>query len=500
MLKLQRVSAICGLLRVLVCHGVSAVPSLALAEPDPSMAVSVQVAGKTFVNKGLVAFGLIPSNFTDSTGNTLGGIGSAIAVKPGSFAPQGDGTFSGTFIVQPDRGYNVQGTVDYQARQHVIDFVLSPYYGTANLSFTAAEQTLQLDYRSTLLYYERNGTRTTGLDSLAIRPQQDGYPQNVLADPPMPIPNATYNHLCTDAEGLALNADGSWWTSDEYGPYIYRYSSTGNLIQTIAPPPAILPMVDGKLNFTSVVDPTTGRAGNQGFEGLSLDPSGQTLYALLQSATIQDGGSDKTTSRYTRLLAYDIVNDMPTLAGEWVVPLPITNKKGNTLAASEMHSLGNGLFLVLSRDGDGHGGGDDHSSYKQADLVDITGATDIHNTVFDSPTSPIAVNGVLNSSITAATYTSFVNYINDTQLARFGLHNGSPADQTLIDAKWESLSLESAHDPAYPNDYFLFTASDNDFITMDGISVGVPYNAGLNNDNQFLVFRLTLPDTNLPGR
>ncbi|EPQ52875.1 hypothetical protein GLOTRDRAFT_64673, partial [Gloeophyllum trabeum ATCC 11539] len=505
---LQKGVTFYALLQCLVGYGVSAVPTAAnlnghnvwarsaassSAEPDPSMAVSVQLAGKAFVNKGLVAFGLIPSNFTDSTGNTMGGIGSAIGVKPGSFTPNGDGTFSGTFIVQPDRGFNVDGTVDYQARQHVIDFVLSPYYGTDDLSFTAAQQTLKLDYKSTLLYYERNDTKTTGLDSLAIRPQQDGYPQNSLADPPMPIPNITYNHLCTDAEGLALNADGTWWTSDEYGPYIYRYSATGNLIQTIAPPPAILPMIDGVLNFTSVTDPTTGRAGNQGFEGLSLDPSGQILYALLQSATIQDGGSSKTTSRYTRLLAYDISSDTPTLTGEWVVPLPITSKKGNTLAASEMHSLGNGIFLVLSRDGDGHGGSDNHSSYKQADLVDVSGATDIHGTEFDSPSNPIAVNGVLDSSITAATYESFVNYINDTQLARFGLHNGSPADQTLIDAKWESLALAPANDPAYPDDYFLFTASDNDFITTDGISLGIPYNAGLDNDNQFLVFRVTLP-------
>lgn len=35
--------------------------------------------------------------------------------------------------------------------------------------------------------------------------------------------------------------------------------------------------------------------------------------------------------------------------------------------------------------------------------------------------------------------------------------------------------------------------SDNDFLTEDGISLGVPYNAGVNVDNQFLVFQLTLP-------
>lgn len=58
-------------------------------------------------HQGIVGFGLIPSNFTDSTGDTLGGIGSAIALKRGTWRPSRDGTFAGTVLVQPDRGYNV---------------------------------------------------------------------------------------------------------------------------------------------------------------------------------------------------------------------------------------------------------------------------------------------------------------------------------------------------------------------------------------------------------
>lgn len=70
---------------------------------------------------------------------------------------------------------------------------------------------------------------------------------------------------------------------------------------------------------------------------------------------------------------------------------------------------------------------------------------------------------------------------------------GKPNDSTLLDAKWESLALAPVGDPAFPNDYFLFTAADNDFISTQGISLGVPFDAGLDVDNQFLVFRLTLP-------
>jgi len=226
-------------------------------------------------------------------------------------------------------------------------------------------------------------------------------------------------------------------------------------------------------------------------EGLTLDVNRKTLYALLQSSTVQDGGSG---SRYTRLLAYDVSSSKkrPELTGEWVVPLPVS-KKGKTEGASELHFVKKHTFLVLSRDGDGRGGGDNSSSYKQADLLDISHATDIHNTGFDNPANPISPNGTLSSKITPAQYVSFVSLINNTQLARFGLHNGDPDDPTLIDGKWESLALAPCGDHKYPNDYFLFTASDNDFMTTNGVSLGVPYNAGLDVDNQFMVFRLTLP-------
>lgn len=150
-------------------------------------------------------------------------------------------------------------------------------------------------------------------------------------------------------------------------------------------------------------------------------------------------------------------------------------------------------------------------------MFDISNATDIHGTKFDDPSNPISPKGALDSSITPAVYIPFVDFINSTQLARFGLHNGDPTDPTLIDAKWESLALAPCEDPANPNDYFLFTAvscriltsiyteltllslqSDNDFLSEQGVFDGQPFNAGMNVDNQFMVFRVTLP-TVAPG-
>ncbi|KAF5348382.1 hypothetical protein D9758_010931 [Tetrapyrgos nigripes] len=467
---------------------------------DSSVATA-ELDGVTYINKGLVGFGFIPSDFRESTGDTLGGIGSAIAFKQGTYQVLSNGSVTGTMVVHPDRGFNIDGTVDYQARQFEIDILLNPYYGSDNLDFEDAQKTVQLTYKRTNLQFDRNGTNTSGLDALAVRPAQDGLPSDPLADPEMPIASEDEPHLTIDAEGLVANSDGSYWVSDEYGPYIYRFDANGQLIQTIQPPAAILPMnEDGSLNFTSVSDPNTGRVGNQGFEGLTLDPINNILYAMLQSATIQDGGASIFTSRYTRLVAYDVSDPTvtrPSLVGEWVVPLPLSSE-GIAEACSEIHFVSPGIFLALSRDPFGRGGDNDTSTYKNADLFSIAQATDIHGTVFDDPSNPIAQNGTLNENITPAEYVEFVSYIDDDQLARFGLHNGDPSDETLINAKWESLALAPVGDPDFPDDYFLFTFADNDFITTDGISVGKPYNAGLDVNNQVLVFRVTLPSV-IPG-
>lgn len=64
-------------------------------------------------------------------------------------------------------------------------------------------------------------------------------------------------------------------------------------------------------------------------------------------------------------------------------------------------------------------------SYRQADLFSIANATNIAGSKFDDPSNPVAPGGVLDDSVTPATYVSFVNYIDDDQLARFGLHNGT---------------------------------------------------------------------------
>ena len=302
------------------------------------------------------------------------------------------------------------------------------------------------------------------------------------------------NHVSVDEEGYAISKDGLLaFFSDEYGPYIYVHERrTGFIVATIAPPAAITPMKEAKLNFTSETTPDTGRAGNQGFEGLTLDRNTNTLWALLQSSTIQDSvGGSKTTNRYSRLFGYNVDNPFkPKLISEYVVPLPQSSKK-NTRAASELHVVDSTTcesaeyffsslayqheaelmsfllaVLVLARDGNGFGDTSSDSTFKQADLISTKGATNIANTAFDTPSKPVAPNGVLDPSVTPVQYTSFINLIERPQLAKFGLQVGGAFDSTLVAGKLESLAVGPLPDKS--GNQLLFVVSDNDFITTKG--------------------------------
>jgi hypothetical protein len=291
------------------------------------------------------------------------------------------------------------------------------------------------------------------------------------------------------------------------------------LLAAIRPPAAFIPMRKGEENFASnnppagtagvkPANPDSGRQNNQGFEGLAVGPDGKHLYALLQSATVQDGGAggSSPTRFNTRLLAYDITDPAaPKLTGEYVVRLPrFKDAKGKTLVAaqSELLALNDKQFLLIARDsGRGFATKDPTSLYRSVDVISIAKATNIAGTDFDG-TKPVAPKGELDPSVTPAGYTRFIDINDNAQLNRFGLHNGAPGDANDLYEKWESMALMPVNDPATPNDYFLFVGSDNDFITQHGVMQGKPYadSTGKDVDSLVLVYRVTLPSYVPPAK
>lgn len=468
---------------------------LALSRPGLAAPTSIEFHGLTYVNHGLVGVGRLPANLKDKFGETFGSF-SAMTFRPGTWRRAPDGSYTGTLIGQPDRGYNLGGATNYTPRFNELSLRFAPAPDGA-----ATQHQVELTLTDTVRYTETDGTPLTSLDPTptgsGTRP---GFP---------PLPVAHNRRISLDAEGIVINADGTHWVGDEYGPYLYQFSAKGILLAAVRPPEAFIPKRKGRDSFSSnspgkhqpaptPADPKTGRQNNQGIEGLTLSPDGRTLFALLQCATRQDGGDGNTSPRqHTRLLAYDVSATTPKLTGEYVLTLP-THPDGaapRVAGQSEICALSSTRLLVLARDSAGHGGKNPASVYRQILLYDLAGATNLAGTPYDSPATPVAPHGVLAKGIVPATRAEFIDLNDAAQLAKFGLHNGPGDDANNLSEKWEALALVPALDPAAPNDWFLFVGNDNDFITQSGFQDGTAYKdtSGVENDTMVLVYRLTLP-------
>jgi hypothetical protein len=483
-------------------------PIIALAliawlAPGPATrgAETVIIGDLTFVNKALVGVGRLPSDLRDKFGETFGS-GSAIAVDPRSWVRTPAG-YQGTFYMLPDRGFNVTGTSDYRARINKLFITFTPLDDPTAVPVAQRQMSVAATLTDTILLTVAAGQSLTGLDPDGIRRAANGFPD---------LPQASNGRVSIDSESLALLPDGSFFIGDEYGPYVYRFSPAGRLLAAIRPPDAFLPKRKGKDHFASnnpgpgaqapqPPEPETGRANNQGFEGLTLTPpGGKFLVVALQSATRQDGGTSPETRRYTRLLYYDVADrERPKLAREYVVPLPLfetADGQRRVAAQSELLALDETFFLLLCRDaGNGYGTGGATSRYRSIDLLDTSRATNIAGSRYDG-TVPVAPDGKLVDGVVPATLTRYIDINEAAELQKFGLHNGEPNDRNNLSEKWEGMALVPALDPANANDYFLFVTNDNDFITQNGFQAGRPYKdaSGLEVDTMILVYRITLPE------
>ncbi|KXT06667.1 hypothetical protein AC578_8592 [Pseudocercospora eumusae] len=505
--------------------------SLALALPQASPTSSAAAVssttcnGKTYVYQELAGYGFVPSNATDKFGDTIGGHGSAIAIDGASWVKIGN-SYTGLLFTLPDRGWNTEGTLNFQNRIHKFLLTFTP-----NENATATKPSspnLQFKYLDTILLTDPRIQPTSGLDAAITGPYLS-YP--LIGE----VPSANYtgdgfggagaggNRAVIDSEGLVLGPGGTYFVSDEYGDYIYQFLHTGQMIRAIRPPPAFIPIRNGNESFSANSpprynpalvptpgNPASGRSNNQGLEGLTVNPAGTRLYALTQSALVQDGGTSNPTSRYARLLSYDITGLTTRLVEEYVVPLNrVTSSATSNIARqSEIHYISDTQFLVLARDsgrGRGQGPSNTQSRYRDVDIFDISAATNIAGKS-DCQTCSVAPGGALHPNTTAATYCKWLDFNNNAQLNRFGVHNGGAEDAGLLNEKWESIALvpvnEGANGKAVNDEYYLLSLSDNDFITQDGHLKMGQFNyadsSGYNLDNQALLFKVQLPSGSKP--
>lgn len=519
---------------IVLLAGLFIYPAITSPTPRSADAATSVCNGQSYVYKGLAGYGFTPSDARDKFGDTAGGIGSSAALDITTWKKEGD-KYSGILYTLPDRGWNTEGTLNFQPRYHKFHISFTP-----NASASASDPSppnLQLECLDTTRFSGPEDNPFSGLDPDFTGPylslESTELPSSHYEGDGFGGDGSGGDRPDLDSEGMVLNSDGSFWISDEYGAYIYHFSGEGKIISAIPPPPAVIPVRNDTTSYSAASpprydeellvvpeDPDSGRSNNQGVEGLTASADGKTLWALMQSALVQEGGTTDSGRRYARLFKYDVSDPAkPIHSAEYVVSLPTyqnQNNKTRIAAQSEIKFISDTQFFVLARDsGAGHGQDRSQSIYRHADIFDISQATDIKGEKYDCPTCSIASeDGKLKDSISVAEYCPFLDFNINSELAKFGLHNGGEQDASLLNEKWESFALapvnpakdgtwgEWKRNGEQDSEYFLFSLSDNDFVTQNGFMDGgnLPYadESGYNLDNQVLVFHISLPKGSKP--
>jgi hypothetical protein len=158
-----------------------------------------------------------------------------------------------------------------------------------------------------------------------------------------------------DPEGLVVMRDGTFWISDEYGPFITHFSRAGRALQRLFPTDGTLPRE------------LTEREPNKGMEGLTITPDGKTLVGIMQAGLDAPDGPKSKNVTALRIVTVDL----RTFASHEYIYL-LHNVGSPTTAVSEIAAVNSHQFLVDERDGNVEPGAN-----KKLFLVDLRGATDV---------------------------------------------------------------------------------------------------------------------------
>lgn len=151
------------------------------ARSTPAAPVNVTTCnGKTYSYSGLAGYGKLASDARDKFGDTIGGIGSAIALDKKSWKSKKGKkeAYTGVVYGLPDRGWNTEGTQNTQSRIHKFGFEFEVVEATVE---KPAGPNFRLEYLDTLLLAGPDGAPLTGLDPTTTVTYK-GFPSLPLAE------------------------------------------------------------------------------------------------------------------------------------------------------------------------------------------------------------------------------------------------------------------------------------------------------------------------------
>lgn len=490
----------------------------------------ITLNGMNFVVHGLQGVGRLAASSTQSFGGLTETLGSISDMQITGWNRNSEtGDYFGVFNILPDRGFNAGTTFsNYAARINRFNFSFTPYTSNA---LTTSQNQISLSFSdSTRFTYDHDGNPgtapvlTTGLIANSASTSLFGQPvPTVTSNTTIGADGPLVNRLTLDSEGLILDhrpgKQGEGWVGDEYGAFIYHFDANKVIDGIVTIPQALVPHrpAGGPTYFTDSPANVDGRRVNQGMEGIAISPDGTRLFAMLQSATIQDSAPGNEGRTNARVLVYDISGgaEVPSdPIDQYVVQLPridsdLNGSVDRAGAQSAIIALDNQRLLILSRDGNGRGANTLSPVFKSVLLADLSTGTDIDG-LFDDAGARItsaANSDVLRSTITAVEWKEALNMLGRvdlgiTELEQFGL-NLAANDSNTLSEKWEGMALVPTLDGNL-NDYFLFVGNDNDFQTRTGSltqadGTTLIYDAGLENDTMILAYRVTIQPVPVPA-
>jgi hypothetical protein len=256
---------------------------------------------------------------------------------------------------------------------------------------------------------------------------------------------STSNPLATlrlDPEGIRVGPGGTFFLSDEYGPYLFEFDRQGHIERRLAVPSRLLIANSSEDANEELLLNLSGRQANRGMEGLAITPDGRYLVGLMQNALIQDAGLNglDRLGVCNRLVKIDLATDRTQ---EYVYVLEAINRGQG---ANELLAINDHEFLVLDRDNRSYlkPGDPQLPTRKKIYKIDLDGATDVSGVARLPPSgADLAARG-----ITPVTKTLYLDLLAD----EFGLKNTIPE-------KIEGL----AWGPDLPDGrHVLYVMSDND--------------------------------------
>lgn len=211
-----------------------------------------------------------------------------------------------------------------------------------------------------------------------------------------------------DPEGIRVSPNGTFFISDEYGPYVMEFNRQGHLIRRIEVPSKFLIDNPSDDPNTELTGNTAGRQANRGMEGLAISPDGQTLFGIMQNALIQDHGLNglDRLGLNNRVLKIDLATGK---THEYVYVLDAINRGQGVC---ELLAINDHEFLVVERDNRSNLQTPPQApTRKTIYKIDLSGATDVS----DVESLPA---GALPAGITPVTKQLFINLLDaDLNLA-----------------------------------------------------------------------------------